>query len=133
MNFEQLEELNKKFASESYELQLDFIQLYKKWMKKSASLTVINTLNLPINLFLRIIEDSTLPVPEIIPDLPVIFMRMVYPFAKLKDQWGKVSNKEFARLYTVLYESQFDNMFASEKEKQAFKKWFEVENENKNL
>lgn len=125
MDHETLEKLNKKFAKESVEFQNEFSDLFRKWLNKSPRLTAINALNLPINLFLNVIaefEDSK----EIFPDLPMVYMRMIYPFTKLRKEWGKIPGKEFVKRYSELYESQFNDGFDSEEDRENFKKWFEA-------
>ena len=124
MDHKKLEELNKKFARESEELQFEFAALFRKWMKKSPRITAINAFNLPINLFLNVIADFE-DIHEIFPELPMVYMRMVYPFTKLRKDWGKIPNKEFVKKYSELYESQFNDWFQSEEDKENFKKWFE--------
>ncbi len=129
MDYEQLEKLNKKFAEESKEFQKEFAKLFRKWMKKSPRMTAVNAFHLPINLFLNVIADVK-GVEEIFPELPLVYMRMIYPFTKLRKEWGKIPSKEFVKRYTELYESQFNDKFDSEEDRENFKKWFDAVNEN---
>ena len=44
---------------------------------------------------------------ELLPDLPDIFIRMMKPFEKLREEYGKIPMKEILKKYEKEYESQF--------------------------
>jgi hypothetical protein len=127
MDYEDLQKLNKKFAIESSEFTQEFFKLHKKWLKKSPRMTMIMTLHLPINMIMNAIADNKIPVHEIFPELPDMFIRFVAPFIKLRTKWGKIPGDQFQKEYKELYESQFDKFFASKENMEFFKNWFEVQ------
>ena len=71
--------------------------------------------------------DEENQFPKCIEDLPEVFERFVNPFVKLKSKWGKVSSKDFVKLYREEYEKQFNRIFHSQEEKENFQKWFETD------
>lgn len=124
MDYKKVEALNKVFAQESKEFNDDFFVLLKKWIKKSPRMCIIMSIHLPINIIMKsIANDDKMHV--IFTDLPDMFIRFVAPFIKLRTKWGKISGKQFSEEYHQLYESQFDEFFPTEEEKENFKNWFE--------
>lgn len=124
MKLKELESISKKFVEESEEFMSDFTALYTKWLKKSPRITLVNVIHLPLNVFLRMLEQD-LEISTIFPELPDVFIRCITPFIILRKKWGQVPNKEFLEEYIELYDKQFDEFFASEEQKQCFKEWFE--------
>jgi len=130
MNLEELTSLNKDFAKLSTQMNKEFVQLFQKWLKKQPRLAVVLAIHMPANLILNLIQmDKNNDLPKLMPDLCQVFLRFAYPFTKVKDKWGKVSGEEFCKLYEEEYQKLFDKFFASEEEKENFKKWFEYEKE----
>jgi hypothetical protein len=125
MNINDFEDFSKKFKDESMQLNKEFIKLFKKWLKKSPKLAVLNLLNMPLNLMLNIMTTSNVNFYELIPDLPSVYIRSIAPFIILKDEYEKLTNKEFVDKYQKLYESQFDKNFLNNDQKKEFKKWFD--------
>ena len=125
-----LEKLNAQFAKEAEELSKDFNKLFKKWFLKSPRLTMIMSAHLPINLIMHMISEN-LPVYEVFPELPDMFIRFVAPFIKLRKKWGKIPGSEFQKEYQELYESQFKDWIPNDEERQNFKDWFERTNKPK--
>lgn len=130
MDFEELSKLNKEFAEQTKQMSKEFTELFTKWLKKSPRLSCINALHLPINSIVQmlLLDDKNL-IPEILNDFPEVFERFLKPFTIIKDKWGKVSSKEFADLYYVEYQKQFDKFFASDEEQKNFQDWFKEDSE----
>ena len=121
MDYNKVKELHEHFANDSVQMAEEFIEIFKKYYKDNPRAAIIMALHLPINLIINFIEaDEDNAMPSIFPEVPDMFRRFCYPFALLKDQWGKLSNKEFCDAYTKLYESQFDEWFISDEEKKNF-------------
>jgi hypothetical protein len=129
MNFDDLKELNEKFSSEVAQFNTEFGDLFKKWLQKSPRMASIMIIHLPINSIMGALEDN-LPLHEMFPELPEVFIRFLNPFLKLRDNWGRISAKEFYEQYTKVYESQFDAFFVDKETKENFKEWFEKENKD---
>jgi hypothetical protein len=130
MQYDELKELNAKFAEETVKFNKEFSDLFKKWLKKSPRLAIVMSIHLPINMIMGVISlDEENDIYQVFPELPDMFIRFVAPFIKLRKQWGKISGDEFTKEYQRLYESQFDKFFMGEEEKKEFKNWFEKENE----
>ena len=126
MNFEELAVLNKELAEQSKAINKDFFEIFKKWVEKSPKVTLINMMNLPINMFLcSASECDNNETSELFPELPFVYMRMIRPFVKLRNEWGKIPDKEFCKIYVEIYESQFDEWLPSDEDKESFKKWFQ--------
>ncbi len=128
MEYEQLKRLNKTFAQETIEFNNDFFKLHRKWFKKSPRMTMVMSIHLPINMIMSMIGESEIPVHELFPELPDMFIRFVAPFIKLREKWGKIPGDEFAEEYQKLYESQFNKVFETDEDKEKFQKWFEGSN-----
>lgn len=123
MKLEEFERVSKKFYEDSKDINNEFNKLFAKWLKKSPKVTMLNLLNLPLNTMLNLMSSTNINFYELLPDLPNAYIRMIAPFIKLKDEYGKISNKEFCDKYVELYESQFEKFFNNEEEKEAFKKF----------
>jgi hypothetical protein len=127
MDYDNLKDLNEKFAKEAAEFVADFGNLFRKWILKSPRLASVMIIHIPINCIMGAIEDEV-AIHDLFPDLPDVFIRFMMPFVKLQDRWGKVSGKEFADEYKKLYESQFSAWFINQEERKNFEKWFEKQN-----
>jgi len=80
---------------------------------------------MPLNIIMSMLFiDKDNHFPRLMEDFPDIFVRFLKPFVKIKDQWGKISSKEFVSAYKKEYESQFDPLFFDQEQKEIFKKWF---------
>lgn len=129
MDFEGMKKVNEKFANESKFFYKDFIELWEKWYKKSPRLSIVNTLHLPINLIMNMLDAG---LPLVFPALPNMMERFLMPFILLKDVWGKIPPEKFREKYDLLYESQWDKVGFNEEEREAFKKWYEANCKEKN-
>jgi hypothetical protein len=129
MNFDDLKELNEKFSSEVAQFNTEFGDLFEKWLKKSPRMASIMIIHLPINGIMGALKDN-MPLHDMFPELPDVFIRFLNPFLKLRDNWGRISAKEFYEQYTKVYESQFDAFFVDKETKENFKEWFEKENKD---
>jgi len=128
MNFEEMSELNEKFAEEFKQMTEEFYGIFEKWKNKSVRLTCVAAMHLPINLIMSLIaSDKNSSLPRIFPELPDMFERFFKPFFIIKEHWGKVSCQEFTKLYAEEYEKQFTRFFASEQAKKKFSEWFEAD------
>jgi len=125
MDLEKLAELNAEFAKDAEQMSEEFLELFQKWKKKSTRLTVIMAIHMPLNIIMSMLFiDKDNHFPRLMEDFPDIFVRFLKPFVKIKDQWGKISSKEFVSAYKKEYESQFDPLFFDQEQKEIFKKWF---------
>ncbi len=127
MDYDDLAKLSKEFAKETQEFMDEFMELHNKWMKKSPITTTIMTLHMPMNVILNLIRLFD-KFPELVPEMPQMFIRMAAPFVKLKDKWGKIPNEQFIKEFGEIYLSRFDSWFENEEKKEAFKKWYEAQN-----
>lgn len=126
MDIDQLSQINKEFAEHSRQMHEEFLDVFKKWQKKSFRLSIVMALHLPMNLILNLMNiDEKDHIPRLVEDLPDMMLRFLSPFAKIRDSWGKISSKEFSALYGVEYQKQFDEFFPTKEYKDAFQKWFE--------
>lgn len=128
MDYNKLEDLNKEFAQQSNEMNQEFIELFKKWLKRDPRTTMINAVHLPLNVIMNLIKQGK-TVSTVFPELPDMFIRFFKPFEILKNKWGKIPDTEFANEYKKIYESQFIEWFPSKEEKEKFVKWFEKNNQ----
>lgn len=125
MDYDELEKLNKEFAKETIEIMKDFNEVYKKWFNKSPRTTILIMMQLPINVLSQSIENMSDNLhSKCFPELPNMMYRFMNPFKLLKEKWGKISDKEFMKEYAEIYQSQFEDWFPSEQEKEQFKKWY---------
>jgi hypothetical protein len=125
MDHKKLEELHLEYARQSQEFLQDFKKLADKWFKKSPRLAIMNTIHLPLFIIMSLIEESeNNEVYNVFPELPYTFVRLVAPFIKLREKWGKIPGEQFFKEYRDLYESQFDEFFIDENIKENFKKHF---------
>lgn len=128
MDYEELSELNKEFADMTVEMNREFLEIFQKWLKKSPRLASVNSIHLPLNLILSLIDkDEENILPKIVDDLPMVFLKFAYPFTKLKDKWGKISGKEFVKLYGEEHSKLYSKFFKSEEERENFARWFEAD------
>jgi len=129
MNLEELEQLNKQCAKETQEFYDDFIKVFRKHMKKSKRMAIVNMIHLPLNGIMNVIaSDEKNLMCEIFPELPDMFIRFMRPFIKLKVLWGQIPNEEWVKEYGRLHSAQFDEWFPNAEEKKNFTEWFEGQN-----
>lgn len=125
MDYETLRELHKQFAEDSAQITTEFNELFAKWLKKCPRTTIVLSVHLPINIIMNLIEsDENGDLYQVFPELPKVMERFLAPFKVIEDQWGKISGKEFAELFSKLYEKQFDTWFPSKDDKEKFAKAF---------
>ncbi len=122
MDFETLSKLNAEYAKESQLFWDEFIDLWKKWMKKSPRLAVVNALHFPLNLIMNMIDNG---LPQAVPEVPDMMERFLTPMILLKDVWGKIPGKVFIEKYKALYESQWEKLGITPEMKKNFKEWYE--------
>src|SRR5271170_3360135 len=109
MDLKELSKINKEFADQAAEMSKEFSDLFEKWKKKSLRFSVIMAIHMPINIIMNMLYlDKNNHLPRLVENFPDIFERFLTPFMKIKDQWGKVSSREFTDLYKIEYEKQFD-------------------------
>lgn len=128
MNKTDLEKLNKEYADQTKLMSHEFIEIFEKWLERNPRLAIVNGVHLPLHITINLIKRSSAPISVLFPELPDMFIRFMKPFEILRDKWGKMPDKEFIEQYTKIYESQFDEWFPSEKEKENFEKWFKSQN-----
>lgn len=131
MKLEDLKNLNEEYFELSKEFHKEFGELFDKWFKKAPGAALIHAIHLPLNAVLDLIEkDSCNVLPALLFELPNTFIRFMLPFMFLKSKWGKVSGKEFCKLYRKYYEKHFEEWFPNAQEKENFAKWFEDQFKN---
>lgn len=102
----QLQKLYDKYADQRAEMHEDFVKLFRKWFKKSPRLAAINMIQLPMSLIINVFLRNDTQIMELIPELPDYFISFMKPFEIIKDQWGKIPNEDFEKLYRQHYEAQ---------------------------
>ena len=110
MDLKLINEINPELGNLLEEFHQEYLGILSKWMMKSPQTAIIGFVNFPLNAIMQLIlSDEEQQLVELLPDLPDIFIRFMFPFTEIKDKWGKVSNEEFCKLYDEHYERQFDN------------------------
>lgn len=128
MDYKQLSQLNKEFAELTAQMNDEFNELFQKWVEKNPRIAIVNGIHMPLNIVLNLIaQDKDNFLPEIMPDLPYVFMRFAYPFAKIKKNWGKKSGLQFVEEYGKEYVKLFADRFASDEERKNFEEWFKFD------
>jgi hypothetical protein len=125
MDYEELKKLNIEFAEQTNEMTQEFVGIFRKWMKKNPSLTIVNSIHLPLNILINLIDTADDLGSKALPELPDVFKRFLMPFIILKTSWGKIPDKKFIKEYERIYQSQFGEFFPEEELKELFKKWIE--------
>lgn len=132
MKYEHLEQLNKEFAKKSAQINKEFSELFRKWLKKDTRIAMLAMIHFPINMMIQSLSNFDAAY-ELFPEFPHAVARQLMPFLLLQEKWGKVSNKEFFREYGEIYEKQFDEFFVDEEDKREFTEWYKSSNEKRKM
>jgi len=110
MELSDLKKHHKKFHDDTKLMYGELLEVVKKWLKKDPRTTMVNMMNLPLNLTLNLLVEAEKLGVDLgeFDDLPNIYIRTMKPFEELQDDFLKIPMEEFAEKYGRLYEAQFE-------------------------